>query len=354
LRIGLQSLRLLAVVALSGCGTNLDPKKSTSSSELASASAAPSRQLPPPQGRIAQIMDVRAIDQDGNVYGTVASRDGAEVMHIKAGVVRAFGWWCWVDTGRATRCNPSSEFHYYNLNEPPTWVPKRWDDDGDPTGYGVGWPLEAHHRDFVAARGADEIYENCFRRGPDVYTAGPDIGCPRDDTKTYSSRNRPRRPIQSPGVPGQRGSCWDPVKQPIVATRLFPGCFALDEAQVLHELFVLTPPREVARDVVGFGRVRGGTPAILFHDHRLQVGGTTLERRVREVSDAGVIFEDGAASIWWSDEQLLRPLTGFTGAAIELAGTCLLTDAHQVYCWPHPGRAGRAELPLTIVPAVFE
>lgn len=244
---------------------------------------------------------------------------------------------------------------FFNPNERPRWKPARGDIDGVKTGY-EAWRYEGmpDPAEYVEARDADELYPACFRRGRDVYRTGDDVGCPITDTNFYPGKEPPSRPTQSPGRPGVPGTCWDPVKQPIPAKRLFSGCFALDEADVLHELFVLTPPREVARSVQGFARVPGDKHAILFRDRRLQIGGTFLDRPVREVSDAGVIFEDGTAAIWWSESQLLRPVAGLPDPVVELVEDCVLTAAKEVYCWPwHAGSKPSSDEPLMAVPATF-
>ena len=95
-----------------------------------------------------------------------------------------------------------------------------------------------------------------------------------------------------------------------------------------------------------------GQLAILYRDGRLEVGGAVRDRRVREISHSGVIFEDGTASIWWSNEGLLRPLGGIPDSVVELVEGCALTNAKKVYCW-QPSHGEPSMEPLSAMPAIF-
>lgn len=273
----------------------------------------------------------------------------------RKGALRVFGWWCWMAEDHRVLCSAGLG-NMFNPHEKPGWTPKEWDRDGDPIAYG-GWRLGIDHpnpNEYVSAHDADQVFAGCLRRGADVYTAGDDIGCPTTDLKVYPGVNPPHKPIQGAGIPGVIGTCWEPVKQPIAATQLLAAALRSMKRTYSANLSVLSPPREVARDVKGFAMLFDGRLAILYSGGRLEVDGARVEGRVREVSNAGVIFEDGTGSVWWSKDQLLRPLGGLSDPVVELADGCALTSAKEVHCWPssHGHGTPNAE-PLATQPAIF-
>lgn len=369
-RVAVVAMHLLAL----GCSDANDPAPSPSATSTAIAPT-----LPPPQGHIVQIIEDYALDDEQRVW---RDRDGVYVREdFTSRPRRLLGWPARMLADGTVRC----EAHFYpgyNPRSRPSWAASEWDRDGiSPRAFKVFHDLrEWGAGEYVEARGADEVFFGCFRRGARVYRSGRDVGCPRANPLIVNTSIEPDLPDELPGAPDVVGTCWSPVEQPLEAARLFPGCLALDTMGALHQLHVLRPPIELERNV---------RLATVLEDHRILVihedGTATIrpgdvghERApspaslpagpptpvdlsiVRALYREGVIFEDGTAAMFWSEEQLLRPLVGFS-APVELAGgyrsICVRTEERMVFCRHDlrgPGKRTPDPSPVVLEHAQFD
>lgn len=366
---------LVAVGGGSSCGDPTDEDRTPQPSAVVSA------RLPSPQGEIVSMSGGLALDHRGRMWTL-----GTDVFIVYSDpwTEPAVGLFAWpasrLADGRVmtfTHTEPGM-----NPAKRVAWGEAEWDHDGYAIAYrvrrgphGTGATLE-----LVEARGADELHWGCFRRGQDVFRAGDDFGCPQPNPRIVRGGTAPDLPVEVPGRPGEVGTCWDPVKQPIEARRLFPGCLALDVSGVLHDLRVLRPPVVLARDVELAGAIVGGRLLVIHADGEatLLPGNGDRERMVsvedhvvgppavvdlppvRAIFRDGVVFRDGTAAMFWSEDQLLRELTGFTGAVELMAAereVCVRTSGREVYCatqLARPERRPPSSEPLALSPAVFD
>lgn len=335
-----------------------------------------------PQGAIDQIAGGLALDASGQLWAVGAQDRFQPYRYPTWGrVVGIFEWPALrMADGRVHTIEHDAPG--MNPNVRASWRPAEWDRDGDAVAFAVArhLPLISDRNiEYVEARGADELYWGCFRRGTKIYRSGEDWGCPRPDERVVRTTVAPELPDEVPGAPDALGTCWRPVEQPIEATRLFPGCLALDRRGTLHDLHITGVPVELAHDVRLATTLEGGRIVVIHVDGTATIRDGNGDRGrgpapeplppgppvplelppVRSLFREGVIHEDGSVAMFWSDEQVLRTLSGFS-RPVELAGgpetICVRTEAREVYCRRIPARErrGTGADGLVLEPALFE
>lgn len=369
------ALALALVGAGLGCG------EPTDSDPAPRPTPVPSLRRAPPQGEIVAMPDGLALDERGRLW-SLGEKDFVVYSDPwKEPAVDLFVWpAARLADGRIMTITHTAPG--MNPLERVAWGEVEWDHDGDAIAYGVergphgtGAVLE-----FVEARGAEELYWGCFRRGRDVFRSGDDYGCPQPNPRIVRGGTAPDLPAEVPGRAGEIGTCWDPVKQPVEARRLFPGCLVLDATGALLDPRILRPPVELSRDVEVAAAIVGGRILVVHADGVATLqpgngdrgGGVGVADHgagppvavdlppVRAIFRDGIVFTDGTAAMFWSEDQLLRTLTGFPGA-VELTASerdvCVRTSSREVYCatnLPRPARRAPEDAPLALSPAVFD